>query len=1690
MKNLNTLIKHILLIISLSFLTFTTGFSQTITNSGLTFNPDTLQVTIGDNISFNISASHNAVEVSETTFNNNGSTSNNGFNIPYGGGSWTADSIKTYYYVCQPHASMGMKGVIISNPLTCDPYNLNTQTILDTTATITWESLNATNYSIKWRISGTAGWSTSSQGVFQQSNITSDTLTLNSLSPNTTYDWRVRPYGCTPTTNWFDGPSFTTTSLCNKSLDQSLTGFDPNPVYGPWVWSFDTLSITNTSNCDVRIRPEFDISHDSLTIGTTDFDLKWYNPIFGNWPDIPYYIDANGHAVGYWSTGADTTGIVITQGTTQQVIIKVRFRASANYGTYTAIWKGQEVDSTGTFIQTLATGDTTSLSMVDCSIYGIDSVNSSNITCFNDNNGTANIVSIENGSGNTLYNWSNGNTSNSNSNLAEGDYYCIVTDANWQQCTDSIGVTITEPAPLTVTENTIDVSCFGDSNGVATLNISGGTIPYTENWGTTAQYNLLAGIYSYTITDDNGCSITDTVNISQPPLLSSTITSTNITNCSSPDGSIDITVTGGFGSYSYNWDNGSINEDLNNLSAGNYMVTISDDNNCSTSNNATIIDYISNITTSLFSNNLLCYNDINGVITSVTSGADGSVTYSWSDGQNTTNATNLIAGNYTLTVTDSLGCIANDSYFLTQPNPLSSTYTQTNVSCFGGSNGSAIVNFSGGVTDYTIFWDTLVYPLTNGASVFATTNIVPEGIYPYTVIDANGCSHSDTITITQPDSLTLSISTDTICCYSTSTGFANATINGGAVPYTYSWSNGATTQNLINVPSGTYTLTVIDANNCTETLAVSIAEYDTLITTYNTSNLLCFGDNNACITTNTTGGASNYTYIWNTGETSANICNLSAGTYTCTITDGCGCTTSISVTINEPAELTSSYTQTNISCFGVNDGGAIVNFFGGTIGSVPGDTNYILGWSGTPMPVYLPYPQSVFNTSLLPNPYNQIPAGVYPYTVTDLNGCTIYDTITITQPDSLYTTYSTTNFSGYEISCFGGNDGEIDIQLNGGTAPFDNYLNGSLQSSLITSNLSAGTYTDSIEDANGCTSINTIILNEPTELVSILTTTNISCNGICDGEIISSNSGGVLPYSYSWTSIPDSTEDISNLCAGLYTLTISDGNGCITNSSATINGQSPISFSIDSISHISTYGGNDGAIYISAGGGVGNLTYYWTNPPFTFTSNSEDIDNLIGGIYSLNITDSNSCSLDTFIEITQPSTLSLNIDSAITISCYDSCNASLFISASGGDSTYTYSWTGPNGFVSSTANISNLCYGEYILVLDDSITMLIDTFNVYQPQPLTTTLTTDSILCHNGTTQAEINVWGGTQIFDYLWSNGATTYITTLSSGNYSVTATDQNGCAITNSISLGNPDSIYAQTSTVNVNCNGLNNGEVVINITGGLTPYSYSDDGGNTYQNSNVFDNLSIGTYTYLITDFNGCLSSAFAEIIQPISITSITDADSVSCYGNCDGAVYAFASGGNSPYSYDWGGNSSNLCSGNYNVTITDANGCLATNTAIVYEPFPLVINIWINGNTIEATSGFDSYQWYYANGTLILGETSEIYEPSSVGEYYVVVTDGDCEEVSYAINYNLSGIDNLDNNISIYPNPTKGILTIEGGSNIQNIIILNTLGNQLLSVENNSNDYRKSEIDLTTFAKGIYFIQVEQNNQIMNYRIVLQ
>ena len=1107
--------------------------------------------------------------------------------------------------------------------------NLIVTNINDNNVTLNWDNGNCAinSYDLSYKESSSSVW------ITINNSISSVSYNLANLYATTTYNWKVK---CSVDSTWTNGIDFTTlSSTCNKSLDQHLNGFNPNPVYGLWVWSIDTLSITNNSNCDLRIRPEFEIFHENLTIGANDFDLKWYNPYIGNWPDIPYYIDANGNANGFWGFGSDSTGTQITQGTEQQIIVKIRFRTNANPGTYSANWTTQEVDSIGNFIQTLSDGDSSSISLADCSIFNIDSSYSSNISCFNDNNGSAAIVSIQNGSNEYSYNWSNGDTTNISNNLQGGNYYCIVTDNNWQQCSDSIGFII-----------------------------------------------------------------------------------------------------------------------------------------------------------------------------------------------------------------------------------------------------------------------------------------------------------------------------------------------------------------------------------------------------------------------------------------------------------------------SEPNELTSIYTQTNVSCYGTNNGGAIVNFFGGESGSSVGDTNYILGWAGTAQPVYLPYPQTVFNTSLLPSPYNAIPAGIYPYTVTDLNGCSILDTITITEPDSLYASYTSSNYNGYNLACFGDNNASIDIQINGGTAPFSNYLNSTLQIGLNLNNLSAGNYTDSIVDFNGCSSNNIINLTQPSQLINTLVPIDISCYNLCDGEIYSSISGGVFPYYYLWTNT-QTTTNISNLCSGNYSLTLTDENGCIENASTTINMPNDISVSLDSTLNISTYAGNNGYIYITANGGSGTLNTNWSSDN-NYSSTNNDISNLYADTYFLEVVDANLCSyLDTF-ELFQPSSLWLSIDAVVSPNCYDSCNGAINISAQGGDSTYTYLWTGPNGFTSINNDINNLCDGEYIISIDDGITVLIDTVNIYQPQPITTLLSVDSISCHNGTVQAQINVWGGSQPLTYSWSNGDANYYTTISSGNYSIDVSDINGCSYSESFSLSNPDSIFTQSTTTDISCFGGNNGSVSINISsGGIPPYNFSYDNGINYQISNTFNNLGAGNYSFLITDNNGCLSSTYSELIEPSVIISTTTATDVSCYGYCDGSVNATALGGTTPYSFTWNNGTSNLCAGFYNVIITDTNGCINSNTAIVNEPNPLLINISLDGNNIIATSGFISYQWYDNNNILINGATDSIFSPPGMSSYYVTVTDiNGCSNSSYSIDYTISSIQNYSSLINIFPNPTNGKITVTSEYGIKTISIYNTIGNKLYSVNNKLNKITQTKLDLSNFEKGVYFIKININNQIINQRIILQ
>ena len=1039
-------------------------------------------------------------------------------------------------------------------------------------------------------------------------------------------------------------------------------------------------------------------------------------------------------------------------------------------------------------------------------------------------------------------------------------------------------------------------------------------------------------------------------------------------------------------------------------------------------------------------------------------------------------------GNIIQTVTQ------NDTAIITlvDCNSFQSFTSQANISCWGNSNGiAAIDSIANGSGNYSYNW------VDDNNQIISTNNSISnlsDGNYSCTILDNDwGCSIDEGVTILEPLELTVIESTLDASCYGDSNGVALLIINGGTIPYNENWNG----EDQYNLQSGDHQYIVTDDNGCTFFDSVYIYQPSQLISSISTLNITNCASDDGEIDLSVSGGSGSYSYIWSNGGTTQDLNNLSSGTYSVTITDIMNCTIFENITIYEPNELTSTYTQTNVSCYGVNDGGAIVNFFGGASGSSNGDTNYILGWAGTPQPVYLPYPQTVFNTSLLPSPYNAIPAGIYPYTVTDLNGCIIYDTITITEPDSLYISYTLSDYNGYNVSCFGDNNASIDIQVNGGTAPIDNYLNNTLQSALTLNNLTAGNYTDSIVDVNGCISSANITLYEPSELVTILNSNDISCYGLCNGEIYSTTTGGSFPYYYLWGNTQN-TEDISNLCDGYQTLTVTDYNGCINNTSAIINTPNAISATIDSNSNISNYGGNNGFIYITTNGGSGLLNTNWTSLN-NYSSNSNDILNLYADIYFLEVSDTNLCTYLDTVELSQPSSLWISIDTITSPSCYDSCNGAINITANGGDSIYSYSWIGPNGFTSNNYNINNLCSGEYIIILNDGITNLIDTLNIYQPQQITTLLSADSIICHNGSSQAQINVWGGSQPFTYSWSNGDTNYYTTVSSGNHSIDISDINGCSYSQNYSLSNPDSIFTQTTSTNTSCYGGNNGIISINITnGGISPYNFSNDNGINYQISNTFSNLIAGNYSFQISDDNGCLGTANTVITEPSAIISATTSIDVSCYGYCDGGVAATALGGTTPYSYTWTNGTSGLCAGFYNVIISDANGCINSNSAIVIEPNPLIINISINGSNIIANSGFASYQWYDANNNPINGATDSIFTPPlGTAFYYVTAIDSNgCSVDSSPIEYTISRIEDFSSNINIFPNPTNQNITVISEHGMKTIKLYNTIGNELYSVNNKGNMINETKIDLSTFAKGVYFIKININNHNVNQRIILQ
>lgn len=637
--------------------------------------------------------------------------------------------------------------------------------------------------------------------------------------------------------------------------------------------------------------------------------------------------------------------------------------------------------------------------------------NVTNINCFGNSNGIIDLTVT--GSPVASYSWSNGATTEDINSLSPGNYLVTVTDVN--DCQSSISTTVSQPISALAVASGGQTNATSGNNGTATVTASGGTAPYSYSWSPyggngPAATGLGAGIYTATVTDANGCTASQTFTITQECYVSFIANVTNVSCNGGNNGAIDITITSGPGQYAYQWSNGSTGQDLTGRPAGTYTLTVSSAG-CSRSQTFTIAQPAP-INITAVPTNVSCHNAQNGSIDVSVSGGTAPYTYVWAD----VNSSNLILwliyyygqwcnnGNYNgwpgsnihaqdrtgldngcyyVKVTDANGCSAIANFTISQPAPICVSYNKSNASC-ANNNGSINQNISGGTAPYTYQWS-------NGATTQDVSGL-SAGSYSVVITDANGCTENRSYTISQATAnISVSVNKTNAICNS-STGSINISVSGGNSPYSYQWSNGATTQDIYNIPAGSYTVNITDANGCIKTQAYSISSTNgNICVNVNKTNANC-ANTSGSLNISVSGGTAPYSYQWSNGATTQDINGLSSGTYTVLITDANGCTSLQTYNVAQ-------------SSGNLNAGIGVSPQY-----TVPGQQAYTIFLGYGPQCVTLsasisggsaPYTRQWSSTSSTSNSITVSPTTttVYTLTVTDANGCTATATRTIIVKD-------------------------------------------------------------------------------------------------------------------------------------------------------------------------------------------------------------------------------------------------------------------------------------------------------------------------------------------------------------------------------------------------------------------------------------------------------------------------------------------------------------------------------------------------------------------------------------------------------------------------------------------------------------------------------------------------------------------
>jgi gliding motility-associated-like protein len=688
--------------------------------------------------------------------------------------------------------------------------------------------------------------------------------------------------------------------------------------------------------------------------------------------------------------------------------------------------------------------------------------------------------------------------------------------------------------------NATPVSCFGFSNGIAATTVSGGTPPYSYAWQNTntvfAQNNATltnvpASTYTVNVTDFNGCTISNSIAISQPSVVSSSLTFTNVSCNGGNNGNINLSVSGGNAPYTYSWVNAAnqniaSSQNLQQIPADTFTVTISDANGCISTMNQIITEPEYPLTSSANITDVLCFGNSTGAISVSVAGGTVPYSYNWLSGQNTATISNLNAGNYSVTITDALGCTLTNNVNVSQPNdPLNITNSIVDVTCYGLTNGAINTAVTGGTLPYTFNWSNSTYILAYNTEDLTS---IPAETYVMVVLDQHGCTISDTFVVSQPTPLSNTLIGTNILCHGESTGSINLSVTGANAPYSYLWNNGSTSEDQAAIPAGFYDVLITDANGCSKTDSIVLTQPQFPISySFTTTDVTCRDGSNGIINLTVTGGIPIYSYAWTNASTNALNDSLTAGIYGFLVTDANGCTVTDSMTIFQPAALSINEVITPVTCYGLSDGMIDLTTLGGT-------APYQFTWFN-----------STFALSAQTEDLIGFPTDTYQVEITDSNGCFYEYYVILPEPDSLNITST-----GVVVTCHGGTDGAIDITVTGGNPGYTyNWTNGEITQDI--SNLAAGTYQVTVSDTKSCIDSLALTIIEPEPITSNITSTPITCVDQTDGTAFVEASGGVGAYTFSWTN--GTTDALNeNLANAMYSVLITDAVGCTATDSVWI----------------------------------------------------------------------------------------------------------------------------------------------------------------------------------------------------------------------------------------------------------------------------------------------------------------------------------------------------------------------------------------------------------------------------------------------------------------------------------------------------------------------------------------------------------